>query len=316
MKKLKQALILILLTMTIITFYITPAMADHLHGLKHAKGSGSMHWDEECLDYITLKKPKSEKHKISFDGFKKKFSDAGFKDSDWKMLFKYHHAIYQFMKSCNIKSLDLFTKKFSGNISQPDTLCFINLVKRSGKNEEFITKEAISIVEKYEMCSLTPKEDKFAANFKDPKLKSVTHSIAHASALFGYTPALYAFTIKQSQKERTIREGEFEDGKTAESTGPKNEFEAYEKSTSGVKLTCMYTTNQGSEKHVWSYSDKLYVDGVPMKDKGWSVSKKDNKNIFIAKGSTLGIPIEFFINFESSSSVETAAGVRIEGQCS
>ena len=95
-------------------------------------------------------------------------------------------------------------------------------------------------------------------------------------------------------------------------------FDQYEKSTSGEKLSCFYQGNQGSESHVWTYSDALYMDGQKVTDFGWQVSKKEGKLIFIVTGVVqLIIPIEFYINFHNSSSVETIPqmGIKVTGSC-
>jgi hypothetical protein len=307
MKKLVQVLISFLLVMTMIIFYITPAMADH-YGLKHAKGSDAMNWDEECLEYITITKPKSEKHKVAVKAIKELAMAQNVDESTWNSFMQFHHATYNYMKRCNIKTVDIMQKSME---TQQGMLCLIGLVKSSGFNEEFVGKNLATMVMKYEMCSQSPKEDRFKPISGDDK--SWIHPVAYG---FIFNSELYKKSILNSQSTRTIKKGEFEGETTVDKSGPKDDFDAYEKSTSGAKLTCHYSTNKGSETHKWTYSDKLYMDGQKVTDLGWSVKKKGGKKIFIVKGmAQLVIPIEFFIDFENSSSVETAAGVRIDGQC-
>ncbi len=95
-------------------------------------------------------------------------------------------------------------------------------------------------------------------------------------------------------------------------------FDQYEKSTGGEKLSCFYQGNAGSESHVWTYSDSLYMDGRKITDLGWKVSKKEGKLIFIVTGVVqLIIPLEFYINFHNSTSVETIQqlGIKVTGTC-
>ena len=70
-------------------------------------------------------------------------------------------------------------------------------------------------------------------------------------------------------------------------------------------MSCFYQGNQGSESHVWSYSDALYMDGKKLADSGFQVSKKEGKIIFIVSGLVqLIILIEFYINFHNITSME------------
>jgi hypothetical protein len=270
-----------------------------------------MTWDEECLEYILLTKPKSEKHQQGIKIFRRL---SGIKDEKaLNKILGFLHAIYTYMKRCNVKTGVIMKQSFE---TQQGKMCMIPLLN-TGMPQKVIGKSLAQTLMKYEMCSQSPKEDRFKPIRDLPNVPTPSPNeppIAVAYPMF--PPDIYAESIRTSQSNRTIKKGEFEGETTADNSGPIDEFEAYEKITSGVKLSCSYTTNLGSESHDWSYSDELYIDGEKVTDLGWSVSKKDGKKIFIVKGmAQLVIPMEFFINFETSSSVATAAGIRAQGQC-
>ena len=93
-------------------------------------------------------------------------------------------------------------------------------------------------------------------------------------------------------------------------------FGCGEEEEESAEMTCNYTSNQGSETHVWTFSDALYSDGKKMTGLGFTVERKGKGKIFITQGTmALGIPIQFFVDFENRTSVETAAGMTIPGIC-
>jgi hypothetical protein len=298
--------------MIIINFYITPVMAEHIYSdLKHVKGSDDLRWDEECLDHVTLfqTKPKSEQPQKIIKEWKR---ITGIDTPEYKeaaeILLNMLRNLHTFMKSCNFKTTALLGRNIE---NQTGTLCLANLFNNTLLPKESVMEYVKIVINKYEMCFQSPKEDRFHLN---PEL-SETVPLVFSVAI----PALdYAKSIIKSQTSRTIKKGEFIDGLMDLYTTNPIELRSmtYEKSNSDVKLTCTYTSNQGSEKHVWRFGDALYMDGKKVKHLGWSVTKKEGKNLFIVKGmANLAVWIEFIINFEKTDSVITASGVRVQGEC-
>ena len=98
-------------------------------------------------------------------------------------------------------------------------------------------------------------------------------------------------------------------------------FGCGEEEEESAEMTCNYTSNQGSETHVWTFNsvdgvDALYTGGKKMTGLGFTVERQGKGKIFITRGTmALGIPIQFFVDFENRTSVETAAGMTIPGVC-
>ena len=96
-----------------------------------------------------------------------------------------------------------------------------------------------------------------------------------------------------------------------------DEFDQFEEMVGGLKMTCFYSTDKGSETHTWTYKNDLHINGIKIKDDPtFSVKKKEGKNIFIVDGIVqLFIPVKFFIDFDQRESIEMLLGVKVVGVC-
>jgi hypothetical protein len=293
-----------------------------INGVK--KKPYDMKWEEDCLEYITLRNPESEKHQRAVNTLMDFYA---LDDVQRSGLLIVHDEAYKIIERCNLNTYKLWSNRSTNS-------CFVKhmATPRAKKLQYYRITE--NMIEKLFVCSEASKEDRFnlnstsqenekrvviGAGLESPKTNKIiklfrmqiskkvllayeeqlrekkvsNDTFPYSSAYSALIPAnVYKKEIQKSKSSRPIKKAESPPCLPHEERLDNGSCYC-QPGVGRLDLTCNYTAGK-THKQRWEYEmkcDKLYMvssllspTSQNVKELGWSVSKQD-KFIFTIKSN-------------------------------